>query len=105
MIEPSLYDEMRRDFLAIREEVPAFLMFGDEKVRAIVAPDTQSDDLQLGGFAPRHSLLVRILREDMPSALSVGRQVKVEGAEASYRVESVSIRPGAPIVSVNLIQV
>ena len=105
MIEPSLYDEMRRDFLAIHEEVPAFLLFGAERVRAIVAPDTQSDELQLGGFAPRHSLSARLLREDMPAALSVGRQVKVEGEEASYRVESVIIRPGVPIVSLNLIQV
>lgn len=98
----SLYDDMSRDFLSVWEEVPAFLILGDKKLRAIASRDTSAVDLELGGFAARNSLSARLLREEMPQHLKIGVIVQVEGNP--YRVEKIQTRPTTPIVTLDLIE-
>lgn len=98
----SLYDDMSRDFLSVWEEVPAFLILGDEKIRAIISQDTASADLELGGFATRNTMSARLLREEFSSQLKIGVVVQVEGN--SYRVEKIQTRPTTPIVTLDLIE-
>ncbi len=96
----SLSDEMTRDFLALREEVPVFLSCGDAFCMVLVSQDSRSHDLALGGFSPKRSISVRALRAELPDNLKEGALALVDGI--SYRVGNIAIRPGLPIVSLEL---
>lgn len=96
----SLSDEMTRDFLAIREEVPVFLSCGEAFCMVLVSQESRSHDLELGGFAPQRSISVKALRAELPDNLKEGLLVQVDGV--SYRVENIAARPGLPIVTLDL---
>lgn len=98
----GLYEDMVQDFLSIREEVPAFFCFEGAEFKAIISADSISEELELGGFAARHTLSAKLLRAELPRSLKVGSMVNVD--HLCYRVDSISMRPGAPIVTLNFSQ-
>lgn len=99
----SLSDEMTKDFLSIREEVPVFLLCGKTRVQAMLSQAACSEELEAGGFAPKRSLTASVLFADCPQEFGLGRIVSI--GETSYRVEGISRRAGLPLASIDLVQI
>ena len=98
----SLNEEMIADFLSMWEEVPISLCYEGAAVRVLLSHADRSRDLDLGGFAEKRAMGARAIRAELPPAMRPGSIVSVDGA--SYRVESIGIRPGLPIVTIELIE-
>ena len=98
----SLNQEMIADFLSMWEEVPISLSYEGAAVRVLLSHSDRSRDLDLGGFAEKRAMGARAIRAELPPSMRPGSIVSVDGA--SYRVESIGIRPGLPIVTIELIE-
>lgn len=98
----SLADEMTKDFLSLREEVPVFLLCGKTRVQVMLSQAACSEELEVGGFAPKRSLTASVLFADLPQEFGLGRVVSM--GDTSYRVEGISRRPGLPLASIDLVQ-
>ncbi len=98
----NLSTEMTVDFLSLWEEVPVYLSYGSVEIKVLLSHADRSRDLDLGGFAEKRTMGARALRSEIPPAMQPGSLVLVDGI--SYRVESIGIRPGLPIATIDLLE-
>ena len=98
----NLSTEMTADFLSMWEEVPVYLRFGNTELKVMLSHADRSRDLDLGGFAEKRTIGARALRAEIPPAMQPGSLVLVDGIR--YRVESIGIRPGLPIATIELME-
>lgn len=95
-----LNEEMMGDFNSLREENPCNLNFDGRRYKVVLSWVQNSLDLELGGFRPQRAVAAKLLKSELPAALAVGSLVELDGA--AFRVESISQKPGLPIVTLNL---
>lgn len=95
----SLAEEMVADVRTIREDVgdSVQLQGYSTPVPALVSGAVFMEDLSLGGFEPKRTLTVKVLREELPALPKIGTTLRYDGVV--YRISDIAGKPTLPLLT------